>query len=469
MARSPKEPVPIRQQERPPSGELGRVGLRGAVPYNGYLYEEHLVELRGLKGAQIFRKMADNDPVCSSIIYAIESLLRGVEWSVTPNPDGSKVKAEAAAEFVRSVLFEDMESPFGDVISEALSMLVYGFALSEIVLKRRKGPNADDRLWSLYDDGYIGIAALAPRGQETIWRWLYSEEGRLLGVEQMLPTGQTTKMPMSRLLHFKTGSRLGNPESRSILRGAYVTWVRRNTIEEAMGRVAVRSSGIVDVRVPAAMLAPDADDNLKASLAVYKSIADRLAADRQGAVIFPSDRDEHGNPLYDMQYNLPDTRRPMDMQAIIEGYNRLIAMTVLGDFLFLGATSVGSRALADPKIEMFTRAMEALLQNIAEQLNRDLLPKLWAWNGFDTAVLPRMTPGPLERRDLAQFASFATSMVGAGMQLFPDPVTENMVRQMIGLPALTEESGGGGAGKERDDTEDTTDYEEPTDTEDDGA
>jgi len=444
MAKTPKEPKPLAPKEVAfASGqELGRVGLRGAIPYSGFLWEEALPELRGTKGAEAFRRMADNDPVSSSILYAIESLLRGVKWTVEPNAGAPKEAAAHAAEFVRSVLFEDMEDSFGDTISEILTMLTYGYAIHEIVLKVRKGPQGEPGQSSRYADGYIGLAALAPRSQETVYRWQYDVNGRLLGVEQMLPEGGLKVIPITRCLHFTTSSRRRNPEGRSLLRGAYVTWTRRNTIEQAMGRIAVRAGGIVELRVPGELLRADADVSTVAQRASFQAIADRAAQDRQGAVMIPSDRDESGGEMYSLSYTIPDPRRPVELQGLLDMYNRLIAMTVLGDFLFLGSTTVGSRALADPKIEMFTRAMEAVLSTIAEELNRDLLPRLWAWNGFDLDVLPSLQPGSVASRDLMQFAQLATAMVGAGMQLFPDPATENMVRDWLGLPPLSEEAGG---------------------------
>lgn len=433
----PKKPVGTH------SKELGGTGLKGAVPGQGWLYQELLPELRHPQAVKRYQQMADNDPICSALLFAVDSLVSGVEWNVQPTVAGN-ADAEDAAEFLRTVLFEDMDTPFGDVINEALTMLPYGFSLLEIVAKKRNGEKADPALTSKFVDGYVGLAKLAPRAQDSLHRWIFDANGRVTGIEQFLQDGRgMVPIPITKLLHFKTTNRLSNPEGRSLLRGAYVSWVRKNAIEDAEGRVAARAGGVVELRVPGEILDPQAPDELIAVRNAYQSIADRMAADRQGSIMLPSDTDESGKPLYEVRFAIPETRRPAELGQMVERYNRMIAMTVMADFLLLGHEQVGSLALADNKTTMFARAVSNLLGIIAEQFNRVLIPKLWAWNGFDPSIRPSLSPGDLENRDLTALASFVTSMAGAGMPIFPDPVTEDFLRQQAGLPPRTEESGGG--------------------------
>jgi hypothetical protein len=125
---------------------------------------------------------------------------------------------------------------------------------------------------------------------------------------------------------------------------------------------------------------------------------------------------------------------------MIERYNKLIGMSVMADFLMLGHETVGSFALADSKTTMFARSVGAVLDVIAEQFNRVLLPRLWAWNGFDVRYLPTLAHGDIEQRNLTDLAAYVTSLAGAGMPLFPDPVTENFLREQAGLPPLSEDA-----------------------------
>ena len=57
--------------EKPDLQELGSTGLRRS---GGTVYEEFLVNLRGLRGFRVYREMADNDPTIGSIITLSKKL-----------------------------------------------------------------------------------------------------------------------------------------------------------------------------------------------------------------------------------------------------------------------------------------------------------------------------------------------------------------------------------------------------------
>ncbi|MGB0750198.1 MAG: M16 family metallopeptidase, partial [Magnetospiraceae bacterium] len=68
------------------------------------------------------------------------------------------------------------------VIADALTETIYGWAIQEMVFKLRRGAKGNQS--SKYDDGRIGWAAMAPRHQETIYRWDLDKQGRVRGVVQ---------------------------------------------------------------------------------------------------------------------------------------------------------------------------------------------------------------------------------------------------------------------------------------------
>ena len=111
--------------------ELGRVGQRR---YGGVFQEEFLRELRGKRGVEVYREMADNDSMVGAVLYAVESLIKQAAWSVQP-PTDSKEDVECA-QFLESCLY-DMSETWPDTLSEILSFLIYGWSYHEIVYKRR--------------------------------------------------------------------------------------------------------------------------------------------------------------------------------------------------------------------------------------------------------------------------------------------------------------------------------------------
>jgi len=133
---------------------MGSTGLR---QWGGFVHEEFLPELQGLKGARVYREMSDNDPVVGALLFAITNLIRQAKWNV--EACDSTPEAEAMKVFMEEVI-DDMSMPFSSVIDEACSMFVYGYAPMEIIYKRRVGFDKTAENRSRFTDNYIGIRAI---------------------------------------------------------------------------------------------------------------------------------------------------------------------------------------------------------------------------------------------------------------------------------------------------------------------
>jgi hypothetical protein len=418
--------------------ELGVSGLKGARPMEGWLYDEFLPQLRGLRGAQLYREMQDNDPIIGAAIFAFTMLLRSVDWSVVSADDSTA--AEQAKEWVEGVLFKDMLTPFGDVISDILSFIPFGFAPAEVTYKIRRGEKRDPRKSSQFDDGTIGVMKIGVRAQDTIWRWHFDDYGELMALEQFRMGQLNAMIPAEKLLMFRTQATLNNPEGRSVLRNSYRTYTRKNTIEEAEGRAAIRSAGIVVMRIPSQYLDPSASGDELATANAYRAIATKVAQDAMGSVVIPSDVDPNTKtPIVSLDYVATEGTRPVDMSAIVERYDKRMLSSMLADFILLGQQAVGSFALSDSKTALFAKACGAFLSVLEDQFNRVLLTRLWRLNAFKPELKPRLKPGDLEAVDLDKLGMFILRMAQSGAQLFPDPDLENEVRDLAGLPAAVEQ------------------------------
>ena len=84
--------------------EYGRVGQ---YRYAGMFFEEFLPELRGTRGVQTYYQMSENDDTVGAILFAIQMLIRQVDFTIEPG--GPSETDKAAAEFVDSCLY-DMEA-----------------------------------------------------------------------------------------------------------------------------------------------------------------------------------------------------------------------------------------------------------------------------------------------------------------------------------------------------------------------
>jgi hypothetical protein len=442
----PEFVAPLESALDEPMKEQGGTGLKGSEPYGGWVYEEYLPQLRGMQGAKVYREMADNDPMCGAVLFALEMLMRAVKWRV--EPADQRPESVAYAERLEAGLFNDMASPWGQVIDEASSMLTYGYAPHEIVWKVCKGETDNPNTSSQFEDGLIMPAALPIRSQDTIWRWIFDEEGRgnVLGLEQYRPTLRNAIIPIQKLLLFRTVKRKNNPEGRSILRNAYRQYLRKETIEQAEGRLANRSAGVVRLRIPAKYMQAGAGSDEAKIYAAFKTMADKLAQDRSGSVILPSDRwpagqDGAGELMYELDYVVADARKVGDMSPIIDRMDSRMAMSVLADFLMLGQKNVGSWALADSKTSMFVTATGGFLGNIEEEVARVLVNKIWRLNALDPTTKPKVKAGSVQKTDLDALGNYLKNLSAGGAPLFPsvDGRLEQHLLSVAELPTPREE------------------------------
>lgn len=424
-----------------PLTEIGVAGLKVA---SGYVYEEFMPELRGPRGMRVFAEMRDNDPTVGALLFAVDLMSRRVPWSVESKGEGAE--ADLRHEFLESIL-DDMSHPWEDFISEALSMLVFGWSYFEIVYKRRVGPLEEDpSRRSRFTDGAIGIRKLAPRSQESLLRWEMQEDGGIAGLWQIPPVGGGTYfIPIERALLFRTMARKNNPEGRSILRNAYRPWWLAKNLENIEGVGIERElAGLPVVRIPARYLTSTAAADI-AIRQQYEKIAKDLKFNEQAGLVIPSDchADQDGRPsstpLVSVELLSSAGSRTIEPDVPIRRHQGNIARTALADFLMLGQDSAGSFAMSASKSDLFLNACQTYLDHIAAVFNRHAVPRLFALNGAPLEDLPCVKPGRVKPADLDALGTFLERIGRAGATLWPDEALDRHVRAEAGLPEPSEE------------------------------
>ena len=391
--------------------EIGRIGQKR---YGGTFYEEFLRELRGKKGIETYREMAENDDTIGAILFAVEMLIRQASWNVEPGGDTPKDKE--AAEFVEQCM-HDMQDTWTDTISEILSFLTYGWSFHEIVYKRRMGKTRDQKTRSKYNDGLIGWRKLPIRAQETLYQWEYDDEDNLIAMTQLPPPNYgLITIPMDKAMLFRTKSRKGNPEGRSILRNAYRSWYFKRRIQEYEGIGIERDlAGLPVFTAPEDIAIWDEDDPDMVKLRTgMEAMVQKIRVDELAGIVKP-----HG---FEFELLNSGGSKQFDTNAIIQRYDTGMAMTVLADFIFLGHQQVGSFALSSDKTELFSMAIGAYLDIICETFNSQGIPQLIDVNGshFDGITdYPKLAHGDIENADIQKLAAYIKDMTGVGM-LVPD-------------------------------------------------
>lgn len=399
------------------------VGVTGLKRWGdrGLVYEEFLRELSGSRGYRKYREMRDNDPVVGAVLFAIEMVIRNVKWRVEGGTD-------EAHGFVESCMY-DMGASWSNTVAEILSMLPFGWSLFEITYKRRNGDNRNPATRSKFKDGKIGWKNWSLRGQDTLDEWVWGDDGEVAAFVQSAPPEiRRVEIPMDRCLLFRTGVHKGNPEGRSILRNAYQPWYYAQQLSrvEAIGHERDLAGLPVIYATARAMTTYGPQ---------LEKIVTSVKRDENEGLIIPQVIDPVTKEK-EIEFTLLSAAgsRQMNIDATITRYQRLIAISVMADFVMMGHEKVGSLALASSKTSMFALAVGAILNSIADEINSREIPRLLRYNGMPTTDAPRLVPGDIEKVDPKEIAAFITAVASAGVLTTPDEGLENHLREVMGLP-----------------------------------
>ena len=432
MTAKNQRPTPQRVKKAT-STDFAEVGSTGLQVNGGVVTQDFLRQLQGRAGSAVYKEMAENHPVIGATLSAIEMLFRSVEWTVEPS-DSDDQRSIDEAEFVASCM-GDMSSSWQDFISSVLGFLVYGYSFHEIVYKRRDG-RTDDGTSSKSDDGRIGWRKMPLRSQETITEWVFDSTGGIEGAIQQDPsTGSTVLLPIDRCLLFRTTTRMNNPQGRSILRSAYVSWYYQKRIIgiEAIG-IERDLAGMPVALVPPQLLSDSATSAETAALSAIKEIVRNIRRDEQDGLVFPLAYDpDTGNLAYDIKLMSTGGRRQFDTNQIIARYDTRIAMTMLSDFLLVGHDRIGAQALSVSKIELFQDSISAYLANMADVLNSYAIPRLMRINGVSDDLAPTISYTAPRAPDLDTISNYVSKLTTSGAMI-PDDQLDDYLRDVAGLP-----------------------------------
>lgn len=430
--------------------DLRELGVSGLRRFSGYIFEEPLKELQGPEWRRIIAEM-ELDPVVGAVLFAVDMLIRRVQWTVKPASEDNE--DARIAEFVDGCL-KDMRETWTETVSEILTMLPYGWSLHELVYKERRGQNPPpqfDPQWqewvpsptSRHNDGLIGWHSWAIRSQDSLLRWEFRRNGDLIGMWQLAPPEYAlTLIPIDKSLLFRTKMRKGNPEGRSILRTAYRPWYMKKNIENIEGIGIERDlAGLPVAYVPPELLSSAATADQQGLLSTIKEIITNIRRDEQEGIVWPLAYDENSNLLFDLKLLSTGGARQFDTDRIVARYDQRIAMSTLADFILLGHENVGSYSLSEDKSDLFITAIEAWLDTIADTINRSAIPPLLALNGWRDRPCPTVEHGEITKLSLKDLGDYISQLSGARI-LLPDDELEEHLRRQADLPEIPKEGAG---------------------------
>lgn len=441
-----KQSVQKAIDDTPERFKLSEAGYLGLNVYNGITQDELKKELNFPYSVNTFKQMSYHGTI-NSALTLFDNLISKADWKFKAPKDATEEELRQAR-LINEMMTDLQDQTWSDFISEALSSNVFGFSVHEKVYRRRTKSNG-----SKYDDGVIGWKKLPIRNQETIEKFIFSEDGNeIIGVKQNLSTvsdlynrytNRTLKevvLPRSKIMLFRAGKHKGDPYGKSPLRDAYLAWRFLTVIEEIEANgVAKDLAGLPVLKLPPQYLSADASPEQKAIRAYYENVMRNLQVNQQSALILPQAFDsDTRQPMFSLELLSLNGSKAMDTTKIKEYYKNLILTSLFADVLVMGQTNTGSFALGQIKNSLSGNAADAMLKKITQVINDDLIRQTYELNGWDTSRMGTMDYDNLQTDDLEAFSKAVQRYASTSM-LEVDRAVLNRVRESIGIDSLPEE------------------------------
>ncbi len=416
------------------------------ITSTGKLVEEANLQFRYPQMIKVVAEMKYSPPV-SIGLSAINTLMNRAELTVLPIVDETATE-KARREYLLSTL-HDMDSSWQSTMQSISTYKEYGHQVSEIVYRRRLTRNG-----SKYNDGLVGLAGLRNRPQNSISRWNFSEDGRTLeSISQslnnlpnnakfsnLLDENGFIVIPRDKFLLFRADPVDDNPEGVSILRSAYLAYKQLSLItDKMMVGISKDSSAIPYAQLHPKYMSPTASPEDAAVYNATISMVDKLVKGEQSAVVFPKMTDPTTNEeLFHFDLLEQKAGKAYDVPLIIKMLQANI-LSVLGcDSITMGAEAGGSLSLQDSNTNMLALQVDYRLSEIANTLNTELVPKLWAANGWSAERLPKIKFKDVSSVSLEEFSKYLQRVMAVG-GLEMDRGVMNKIREVGGFELLPED------------------------------
>lgn len=376
----------------PEKQKLGiEMGAVGTEMFAGYITDDFNPNLSFPQSIDIYEEMRRSDGTVAAVLDAVKLPILEAEWRVQPASDDKRDME--IAEFVERNLFEYMDKSFEDVLREILTYKDFGFSIFE-------------KVWAV-DEGEVRIKKIAFRKQSSLSRWA-TDDPNVPGITQeinsdILPEdgNNMPQIPMWKLLIFSNNREGDNYEGISVLRPAYKHWYFKNVLYKLDGVKHERGAGILDIGLPAG--SSESDKSKAAELGKNFKIME------SSYIVRP-------NKEWDVKLL---TAGIADQSAAlmnsVQHHDRLIAKTVLAQFMNLGEGSTGSFALSKDQSDFFLLSLRASAKYIASVINEGLIKELVDYNFGKQERYPSLESSSIGSIDHSAWATVLGTLVSGGM------------------------------------------------------
>ena len=397
------------RQARGPAPQA-EVGTTGTPFFAGYLRDlgEYNPTLEGLSAFSTYEKMRRSDAQVAATLMSMKLPIRSAEWTVTAPENATPVEQEAA-DLVRECLLEEIK--FDAVIRNALLMLDFGCAA-----------HADH--WYV-DGNRVRIKKLKPLLPVTFQRWITDDEENLAGIEQYGAKGQsyiTATVPADRLALFSHEIEGANFAGRSMLRAFYQHWYIKSNLYK-IDAISIERNGM---GVPYIIMGENAKKEDRETALAYVT---QLSTHEKAGIVLPNG----------WTFGLKGVEGSLrDPKESIAHHNMMIAMSALAQFMMLGQSSGGNRALGESLGDFFYMGLQATAKAISEELSRTTIRRLCDYNFAGLTRYPKIVAQKIQGIEFGTLYAALKELAGAGLVQGDDEL-ESYLRKTMGLPEAGKE------------------------------
>ena len=444
------------------------VGVPGTAIYGGYVVEDERSS-RLSSTEERYRTFSDilaNVSIVAAGVRYFLNLIGKSNWTFTPSEEDTD---GMYAEMLEQMLMEDPVTPWHRVVRRAAMYRFYGFAIQEWTAVRR-------------EDGVLTLLDIAPRAQSTIERWDTDRAGNVIGVIQESPQSyEEIYLPRNKILYTVDDSLSDSPEGLGLFRHLVAPAERLMRYEQLEGfGFETDLRGIPVARIPyeelqnavrQGLITESQANTLTSNIEdfVQKKIRNPdLAVALESATYMTQGEQQTPSAIrkWDVEILTGDSVAFAENAAAIERLNREIARILGVEQLLLGS-DVGSYALSKDKTNAFHLLVEGSLTDIREAVTKDLVPMLWALNGWDESMMPELMTEAIKDNNVTEIVTALRELATAGAPLRVNDPAELEIRAMLGLspppdelPAELEEEEDEDEEEEFDEDEDVEELDE---------
>ena len=392
-----------------PAPDLTESGATGTPILSGFLRDlgEYNTSFSAgpASAYPVIEEMRRSDAQVAATLLACKLPIRSAEWTIADPKDATPIEQEAA-EFIRSCLFEELD--FQAILKNALLMLDFGCA-------------AHEDIWYV-DANRVRLQALAPRLPHTFYRWITRPgTDELQALEQQGYRGEqylTATVAADKLALFTFDQEGSNFAGRSLCRAMYKPWRIKSGLEK-IDAIALERNGM---GIPWAIGPENAKREDRETAIAW---LEKLATHEKSAIYLP----------FGWTWGIKGVEGQIrDATSSITFQNMQITIAALAQFMMLGQTESGNRALGDTMSDFFFMGLQATAKEIARTLNLTTIRRLVRFNFGEDIRPPQLTPQMIALgfdAIVAALKDLASSGVNA---IQPDDDLELWLRKKMGAP-----------------------------------